>query len=177
MIASRNLRPLLAGSSQRLICLNVRNYASNALGTTSTASKIPRRQVTVTNDDGRVKWGDLTAGEKAARTTQQTINFSVIIVGVIGTIGVGYLLYTNVFSPDSKTAHMSQAFDEIKASTRCTELLGPANQIWAYGENSWSKWTRNRPIAATVKSDAEGRDHLHMHFYVRIMTQMSAHVY
>jgi hypothetical protein len=42
--------------------------------------------VTAFNDDGRVAWGDLTAREKAARTTQQTFNFSFIVLGAALTV-------------------------------------------------------------------------------------------
>lgn len=45
-----------------------------------------RKQVTVTNDDGRVPWKDLTMGEAVARTTQQTFNFGVVMAGVVGTV-------------------------------------------------------------------------------------------
>jgi hypothetical protein len=46
-----------------------------------------RRQVTVANDDGRVNWSDLSTREKAARTTQQSFNFMIIVVGVLATVG------------------------------------------------------------------------------------------
>ena len=61
--------------------------------------------------------------------------------------GVAYILYTEVFSTDSKTTHFNRAVDQIKADKRATELLGPAKKIRAYGEPVMSKWTRNRPIA------------------------------
>ncbi len=43
--------------------------------------------MTAFNDDGRVAWGDLSAREKAARTTQQTFNFGMIILGAVLTVG------------------------------------------------------------------------------------------
>jgi mitochondrial import inner membrane translocase subunit TIM21 len=72
-----SLRPILAA----------RLYATQTgLGTTGTQR--PRRKaVTAFNDDGRVPWGDLSAGEKAARTTQQTFNFGFIILGAVLTAG------------------------------------------------------------------------------------------
>ena len=36
----------------------------------------------------------------------------------------------------------------------------------AYGEPSWNKWTRNRPIASTVTRDAAGREYMSLRFYV-----------
>lgn len=62
-----------------------RSYATaNSLGE---ARKIPsRKPVTVLSDDGQVPWKDLSRGEAAARTTQQTINFGVVLAGVVGTV-------------------------------------------------------------------------------------------
>lgn len=72
-----SLRPILAA----------RLYATQTgLGTTNTP-KPRRKAVTPFNDDGRVAWGDLTAGEKAARTTQQTFNFGFIALGAVMTVG------------------------------------------------------------------------------------------
>ncbi len=65
-------------------CSHPRCYAtSNSLGGVKTSS---RKQVTIRNDDGRVRWEDLTVGEKAARTTQQTFNFGIILVGLSMTV-------------------------------------------------------------------------------------------
>ena len=64
-------------------------YATQTgLGTTNTTPPPRRKAVTAFNDDGRIPWGDLTAREKAARTTQQTFNFSFIILGAILTVGL-----------------------------------------------------------------------------------------
>ena len=63
-----------------------RLYATeNSLGNTKSSS---RKQVTVIGDDGRVQWKELTVGEKAARTTQQTFNFGVILLGLSLTVGI-----------------------------------------------------------------------------------------
>lgn len=70
------LRPILAA----------RFYATQtSLGTTG-APRPKRKAVTAFNDDGRVAWGDLSIREKAARTTQQTFNFSFIIIGAVLTV-------------------------------------------------------------------------------------------
>jgi hypothetical protein len=45
-----------------------------------------RKQITVASDDGRVRWGELSAREKAARTTQQTFNFVTVLVGLVMTV-------------------------------------------------------------------------------------------
>jgi import inner membrane translocase subunit TIM21 len=70
------LRPILAA----------RLYATQTgLGTTG-APRPRRKAVTAFNDDGRVAWGDLSAREKVARTTQQSFNFSFIILGAVLTV-------------------------------------------------------------------------------------------
>ncbi|KAI0023071.1 import inner membrane translocase subunit tim-21, mitochondrial [Xylariomycetidae sp. FL0641] len=144
-----------------------RSYATQhqSQGTTgSSASK--RKAVTPFNDDGYVPWTELSAGEKASRATQQTFNFGLVVVGLVLTGGVGYFLYTDVFSPDSKTAHFNRAVDRIKKDPRCLALLGESKKIVAHGEEIMNKWRRARPIASTVQNDPQGNQHLKMHFYV-----------
>ena len=76
------LRPILAA----------RFYATQTgLGTTSGTPGPRRKTVTPFNDDGRVAWGELSAGEKAARTTQQTFNFSFILLGAVLTVSCAKL--------------------------------------------------------------------------------------
>jgi len=142
-------------------------YATQTgLGTTNTTPRPRRKAVTAFNDDGRVPWGDLTAGEKASRATQQTFNFGFIILGAILTGGVAYVMYVEVFSLDSKTSHFNRAVDQVKRDPRCTDLLGNSKKITAYGEPSWNKWRRARPIASTIRKDQYGTEHLIMHFNV-----------
>jgi len=151
------LRPILAA----------RMYATQTgLGTTSGAPRPRRKTVTPFNDDGRVAWGELSVGEKAARTTQQTFNFSFILLGAVLTSGVAYVMYTEVFSLDSKTVHFNKAVNQVKKDTRCTDLLGDSKKITAYGEPTWNKWARARPIASSTRKDQYGREHLIMHFNV-----------
>ncbi|KAL1955274.1 hypothetical protein VTO42DRAFT_8872 [Malbranchea cinnamomea] len=142
-----------------------RYYATqSSLGNSSNPS--PRKQITITSDDGRVRWGELSTREKAARATQQTVNFAVILVGAIMTAGVFTFLYKDVFAPDSKTRQFNRAVDRIKEDSRCIALLGDSKKIRAYGENTWNRWTRNRPVATTISTDKQGREHMKMHFYV-----------
>lgn len=91
-------------------------------------------------------------------------------------------MYTEVFSPDSKTAHFGRAVDQVKNDPRCTEILGDSKKITAFGEASWNKWRRNRPIAlvefhssysstnskprSNISKDQRGVEHLIMHFNV-----------
>ncbi|MCJ1292136.1 mitochondrial import inner membrane translocase subunit tim21 [Xylographa carneopallida] len=135
----------------------------SSLGRAPVAS---RKQVTVANDDGRVNWKDLTTREKAARTTQKTFHLGVVLTGLVMTGGVAYLLYTDVFAADSRTSIFNRAADEVRASPRAQEALGPANQIQAFGESTWNRWARSRPVASTTRKDGNGREHLLMHFNV-----------
>lgn len=57
------------------------------------------------------------------------------------------MLYSEVFSPDSKTTYFNRAVDRIKKDPRCLELLGDSKHITAYGEETYNKWRRARPIA------------------------------
>jgi import inner membrane translocase subunit TIM21 len=103
--------------------------------------------VTPFNDDGHVPWTELSAGEKTGRATQQTFNFGMVIVGLVMTGGVGYFLYHEVFSSDSKIAYFNRAVDRIKKDPRCLEMLGDAKKITAFGAETSNKWRRARPIA------------------------------
>lgn len=60
---------------------------------------------------------------------------------------MGYYLYTDVFSPDSKTAYFNRVVDRIKQEPKCLEVLGDAKKITAHGEETYNKWRRSRPIA------------------------------
>ncbi|GAQ43327.1 mitochondrial import inner membrane translocase subunit Tim21 [Aspergillus niger] len=132
--------------------LSLRKYAT----TQGAAPK--RRNVTVLSDDGRYEWGELSGREKVARATQQSVNFVVIIAGAVLTGGVFYLLFTEVFSPNSKTWQFEKAVERIKDDARCTDLLGDRREIKAYGENTWSR--------TSVYQDRLGREHLKMNFHV-----------
>ena len=63
-----------------------RSFAVQRSLKANSTSSTNRKHVTVVNDDGRVRWGELSAREKAARTTQQGINLVVVIAGVALTV-------------------------------------------------------------------------------------------
>ncbi|KAI9704838.1 MAG: hypothetical protein M1836_006618 [Candelina mexicana] len=44
-----------------------------------------REKITIASDDGHVEWGELSIKEKAARTTQQSFNFMIIVAGIVMT--------------------------------------------------------------------------------------------
>ena len=70
----------LAGSNPR------RHYATQSSSTTS--GRPSRRAISVTTDDGRYHWSELSTGEKAARTTQQSFNFVFVTAGAVGTVSL-----------------------------------------------------------------------------------------
>jgi mitochondrial import inner membrane translocase subunit TIM21 len=151
----------------------------------STSSGPSRRAVTVTTDDGRYSWNELSRGEKAARGTQQTFNFLLVSLGLAGTvkallsvefavsltdrakqITIAYLLYVELLAPSSSTVQFNAAVGRIKASSECRALLGPSSQIKAYGEPTSNKWARARPLAHSTEIDKFGTTHFRMHFNV-----------
>lgn len=142
------LRPVPALGSTSLIARPF--FVPRRFATTHQTSNTPeskRRAVTPFNDDGHVPWTNLSSGEKTGRAVQQTFNFGMVIVGLVMTGGVGYFLYTEVFSTDSKVAYFNRAVNRIKKDPRCLEMLGDSKKITAYGEETNNKWRRARPIA------------------------------
>ncbi|KAL4950452.1 TIM21-domain-containing protein [Aspergillus filifer] len=154
-------QPLLPRTSQT-------NYATQTGSSSSSesGSATRRRNVTVLSDDGRYAWSELSGREKVARATQQSFNFVVVLAGVVLTGGVFTLLYTEVFSPNSKTWQFEKAAERIKNDPRCENILGDKREIKAFGESTFSRWARNRPIASKVETDGAGREHMRMNFHV-----------
>ncbi|KAL1982716.1 hypothetical protein VTN96DRAFT_967 [Rasamsonia emersonii] len=167
--ASRPPSALLSTSTSLVIGGLPRRYATHSSlggqGTTSSSGPT-RKQITVISDDGRLRWSELSGKEKVARATQQSFNFMLVVIGAVMTGGVFTFLYLDVFSPNSKTRLFNKAVERIKEDPRCTALLGDSKQIKAYGESTWNKWARNRPIATTEEKDQSGREHLKMRFHV-----------
>lgn len=60
-----------------------RHYATNDSSASSTNNVPSHRRVTVFNDTGRVKWGELSSREKLARSTQQSFNFAFVALGAV----------------------------------------------------------------------------------------------
>ncbi|KPI43252.1 Mitochondrial import inner membrane translocase subunit tim21 [Cyphellophora attinorum] len=157
------------------VCTRPNTRYASQTSTSSSSSSNPtfpssasarRRAITVTSDDGRYHWSELSTGEKAARGTQQTFNAALVAAGVGGTCLVSYFLYQELFAADSKTVQFNHAVDRVKASQECRDLLGPSRKIVAFGEPTSSKWARARPLAYTTNVDRTGTMHFRMHFNV-----------
>ena len=56
-------------------------------------------------------------------------------------------MYKEVLSPNSSTWQFEKAVERIKNDTRCTNVLGDRREIRAFGNSTWNRWARNRPIA------------------------------
>ncbi|KAL5601201.1 hypothetical protein BROUX41_006006 [Berkeleyomyces rouxiae] len=160
---------------------NLRRYATHNSGASTSSSQSQpqasvyspsvapqpqRRLVTAFNDDGAVPWTKLSLREKTSRATQQTFNLAVVAVGVVLTGAVVYMLFDEVFAPESRVAQFSRAVSLIKKDPQCRAILGDADDIWAHGEPTTNKWQRSRPVASTLKKDSLGVEHLIMQFYV-----------
>ncbi|KAF6813743.1 mitochondrial import inner membrane translocase subunit Tim [Colletotrichum sojae] len=159
--------PMSLGFAPRLQPLLLQRHYATQYGLGTTSSPGPKRKtITPFSDTGAIPWSELSAGEKAARATQQTFNLGLILAGLVVTGGVAYFLYTDVFSLDSKTAHFNRVVDRIKSDPTCIELLGDPKKISAHGEETNNKWRRARPIASTINTDSRGHEHLLMHFHV-----------
>lgn len=166
------VRSALTPAHPTVVQLRCRNASSSSSTTSSSlpkdaASSSRRRAVTIVNDTGAVPWKELSLGEKAARTTQQSFNLGIVLLGVGLTGAVATVLWLEVFSTDSKTAYFNRAADRIRADAQCRKLLtgderASKRDIEAHGEPSWSRWARNRVIASRLETDRAGVEHLHM---------------
>ena len=94
--------------------------------------------MTIVNDDGRVKWTNLTVREKVARTTQQTFNLGLIITGVCMT--VSFSLGANENDSNSRreecvTFSIVMSFHQIAKQGYSTVRPTESNQtveLWSY---------------------------------------------
>lgn len=76
-----------------------RSYATqSSLGGSGSpkASQHPQRKaITVTSDDGRLHWSELSPREKAARSTQQSVNFVIVAAGAAGTVALFVVFHSH----------------------------------------------------------------------------------
>ncbi|KAG9191858.1 hypothetical protein G6011_10592 [Alternaria panax] len=150
----------------RMALSTTRHAHATHSSTSSPTPKPQRKSVSLTGDTGQVRWSDLSPGEKAVRTTQQSVNLVVVLAGIVATGGVAYFLFADVLSPSSKTAYFNRATTLIRQDARCQKLLGPGAEIAAFGDGSSSRWARNRYLSSTQETDKWGTEHLRFNFYV-----------
>jgi hypothetical protein len=86
------LLPRIQPSSSRRAPIGRFSTTRHARATSSppnSPTPLPQRKsITLTGDTGQVRWSDLSPGEKVVRTTQQSFNFVVILVGVVATVSL-----------------------------------------------------------------------------------------
>lgn len=99
------------------------------------------------------------------RTASTGVSAATILVGVALTGAIVTFVYLEVIAPDSVTNWFNRATDRVRSDPQCVQLLG-GGRIKAYGEPTSNRWSRNRPIAASVSRDRSGFEHLRIHFYV-----------
>ncbi|CCX33104.1 Similar to Mitochondrial import inner membrane translocase subunit tim-21; acc. no. Q7S8S5 [Pyronema omphalodes CBS 100304] len=139
---------------------------SSTASTASTSSNGSKpQQVTVRGDVSSRRWADLSGGQKIVRSTSVGFNSLTILLGLAVTGSIVTFVYLEVIAPDSVTNWFNRAADRVNSDSRCKALLGDG-KIKAYGEETYNRWARNRPIAATANTDKYGVEHLRMRFYV-----------
>ncbi|KAF2237006.1 TIM21-domain-containing protein [Viridothelium virens] len=145
-----------------------RPYATHSSLTGSTSPSSRRKPITPFNDDGRIHWGDLSPSEKVARTTQQTFNLGLVIIGVLATGAVATYLYLDVLSPDSSTAHFNRAANRVRDDAQCAALLGDKvefrNTLEAQHSRTFGAAGRRR-APTTVERDRFGTEWMWMRFF------------
>ncbi|KAL9083047.1 MAG: hypothetical protein Q9159_006026 [Coniocarpon cinnabarinum] len=143
------------------------SYATQTgVGTIRPGEQPRRRAVTPFNDDGRVPWGQLSPAEKVSRTAQQSFNFTLIAGGVVATVAVFTLLYTDVFSPSSHITQYNHAVNRVRNSKECQEVLGSGQSISALGPATGTSWIRQRP-KAQLETDRFGTERMKMRIRVQ----------
>lgn len=173
-----------------------------------------KKSITVLSDDGRVQWGDLSRGEKVARTTQQSFNFIIVLAGAVLTVWIGTfsrldtkLLTTrspyragSLHFSISRCSHQIVEHGNSKKQCRALKMIPSVSSYSVIGgkfkhmaktpgvDGLGTDRLRESMNGATVSStgpvltinrsrtekDRLGREHLHMHFHVRYITQFPA---
>jgi import inner membrane translocase subunit TIM21 len=155
MTAMRSLLP----ACRAILIQPVRRHHPQSLLLRRPASSgtTKRRSVTPFNDDGHVPWSELSTSEKAARSAQQGFNYSLAAFGLFLTLGISYIMWTEVFAPESRTNQFSRAVRRIKQDQRCIDALGPARKLSAHGDSSWSslRRPRERPVACVLVFESD----------------------
>ncbi|RKF58328.1 Mitochondrial import inner membrane translocase subunit TIM21 [Erysiphe neolycopersici] len=139
--------------------LAIRLFATHNRIRTST-SEFKDKSLTNLNSNDITSWSKLSKKGKILRATRQTFNLGLIMCGTVLSGGVAYLLYSEVFSSDSKTSHFNRSFDQIKKDPRCIAVLGDTETITAYGEGMGGSWRKARPFLSSIQTDKYGTQHL-----------------
>ncbi|WVR03816.1 hypothetical protein IAU60_000812 [Kwoniella sp. DSM 27419] len=111
-------------------------------------------------------WSELGLGGKLVRTTQQTGNLTVILVGGALFVVLTLSLTTELFAKNSPSVLYSQAVDMIRASDALNPHLLPPLKF-THSPHSSAPVRGSAPIPHTfVKHPTSGRDHMLLTFWV-----------
>ncbi|WVQ79121.1 hypothetical protein IAT38_001216 [Cryptococcus sp. DSM 104549] len=111
-------------------------------------------------------WKELGIGGKLIRTTQQTGNLAVILVGGALCVMLTFALTSELFAKNSPSVLYSQAVDLIRASDALDPHLLPPLK-YTHSPTSSAPVRGSPPIAHTfIRHPTSGRDHLLITFWV-----------
>ncbi|KAL7419596.1 hypothetical protein Q5752_005508 [Cryptotrichosporon argae] len=119
---------------------------------------------------GRAKpwksWKELGFGGKVARTTRQTGNLSVILVGGGLFLILTFALTTELFAKNSPSVLYSQCVDLVRSSDALDPYLLPP-LAFTHTPTSSSPSRHSQPVAhAFARHPLSGRDHLVLTFFI-----------
>ncbi|EJD55388.1 hypothetical protein AURDEDRAFT_155622 [Auricularia subglabra TFB-10046 SS5] len=112
-------------------------------------------------------WKQLSASGKVVRATARTSNFAVIALGASLTALLVYALSSELFSRNSPTVLYNVAIGKIEA---CEELAKHLRAPYKFRTNPPSSQLprhRNRSVSSLNATDAQGREHLLLTFYIQ----------
>lgn len=122
--------------------------------------------------DASVKsWKQLSASGKVVRATARTSNFAVIALGASLTALLVYALSSELFSRNSPTVLYNVAIGKIED---CEELAKHLRAPYKFRTNPPSAQLprhRNRSVSSLNATDAQGREHLLLTFYIQAASE------
>ncbi|CAO3622579.1 unnamed protein product [Cunninghamella blakesleeana] len=110
------------------------------------------------------QWKDLTPAQKVSVATKTSFNFTLVGVGLVMTVGLAYVVGSELFGSQSSTNIFSDAVDKVRQNEELIQLLG--TPIKGHGAPSRNRMKRNRRIQYQIMDDQYGKPHLFMKFYV-----------
>lgn len=160
--------------------------SSSSLGDTTTSSSLSQRLNRLGNqanaDGGSVgpfqlgmippstkkakRWDELSRGGKAARTAMRTTNFVVIVLGAGFSGLLVYALASELFAKNSPTVLYNEICERIKASPVVASHLHPPFTFHTHPPLTHRPRHRARHVNSVLTTDAAGREHLFLNFYI-----------
>ncbi|KAF8326074.1 uncharacterized protein EI90DRAFT_3071410 [Cantharellus anzutake] len=164
---------LLSQQLERAARSNVNGPSSPGAGDSIGPFPLGVQSLNMRNDDKFVPWNELTPGGKVIRTTARATNFTVILLGASLSIVLTWALATELFARNSPTVLYGDACEKIKASPSIARYLTPPLSFHTTPPSSTNlpPRHRNRHPQKYEAVDAEGREHLLIHFWISSSAQ------